>query len=184
MRILIAMLVALPMLFAGVSARAQLYKWVDESGVVTYSNQLPVNPGAAKKVEVVADRVSVYTPDPALKGAIEAERQGRGVSARMEEQDRRFYGNSQQGAPVAALPPSGGPCAIWPSDCLSQWESYYYPPVYFAAAPHFHGRHRPHVTPHGVKNADFSGRHVPRSGMGTAMHGSRPFRSAQLDRPR
>ena len=183
MRILLAMLAALSGLLAGTSAHAQLYKWVDTSGVTNYSNQPPVNPGAAKKLEVVADRVSVYTPDPALKGAIEAERQGRGVSARMADQDRRYYdGNVQQGAAVATIPASGGPCAIWPSDCLSQYESYYYPPVYFAAAPHFHRRHRPHVSPHGVKNTDFSGRHVPRSG--TAMNGSRPFRSAQLDRPR
>ena len=149
MRILIAMLAALPVLLAGGTAHAQLYKWVDESGVVTYSNQLPVNPGAAKKVEVVADRVSVYTPDPALKGAIEAERQGRGVSARMAEQDRRYSDerNEQYSAAVAALPASGGPCSIWPSDCLSQWESYYYPPVYVTAAPRFHRRHRPQVWP-------------------------------------
>jgi hypothetical protein len=136
------MLAALTSLLAGVSAHAQLYKWVDERGVTNYSNQPPVNPGAAKKLEVVADRVSVYTPDPALKGAIEAERQGRGVSARMVEQDR-----PQQAAAVAALPASGGPCAIWPSDCLSQYESYYYPPVYFTAAPRFHRRHGPQVWP-------------------------------------
>lgn len=150
MRILFAMLAALAGLLVGVSAHAQLYKWVDESGVTNYSNQPPVSPGAAKKLEVVADRVSVYTPDPSLKGAIEAERQGRGVSARMTEQDRRYYDerNTQQAAAVAVLPASGGPCSIWPTDCLSQLEPYYYAPVYYAAGPRFRARHRPHVQPH------------------------------------
>ncbi len=60
---LVAALLVLP---AGTAAAAQLYKWVDERGVVNYSNQPPADPKSAKKVTDVEDRVSVYTPDPAL----------------------------------------------------------------------------------------------------------------------
>lgn len=51
----------------GTPSWAQVYKWVDESGVTHYSDQAPAK--AAKKVDVVADRLSVYTPDPSLRRA-------------------------------------------------------------------------------------------------------------------
>ncbi len=57
------------------SAAAQLYKWTDERGRVTYSNQLPVDAKAAQKTTVVEDRVSVYSPDAALLRAVETDRQ-------------------------------------------------------------------------------------------------------------
>lgn len=44
-------------------ARAQIYKWVDEAGKTHYSDQAPAG---GKKPETVADRISVYAPDPAL----------------------------------------------------------------------------------------------------------------------
>ena len=69
---LVAALLAFP---AGTAAAAQLYKWVDERGVVNYSNQLPADPKSAKNVRDVEDRVSVYTPDPALVREIAAFRQ-------------------------------------------------------------------------------------------------------------
>src|SRR6185295_16693149 len=46
-------------------AHAQTYKWVDERGVVNYSNTLP--PSAAKKIQPVADRISTYDSDPWLQ---------------------------------------------------------------------------------------------------------------------
>ena len=63
----LAGLVTALLAFPAVTAAApQLYKWVDERGVVNYSNQLPADPKSAKNVKEVEDRVSVYTPDPAL----------------------------------------------------------------------------------------------------------------------
>lgn len=44
-------------------AHAQTYKWVDERGVVNYSNAPP--PQAAK-AQTVEDRISVYASDPTL----------------------------------------------------------------------------------------------------------------------
>src|SRR6266851_6462005 len=44
-------------------AYAQIYKWVDEAGKTHYSDTAPVG---RKKIDTVADRISVYAPDPAL----------------------------------------------------------------------------------------------------------------------
>jgi len=44
-------------------AHAQIYKWVDEAGKTHYSDTAPVG---RKKIDTVADRISVYAPDPAL----------------------------------------------------------------------------------------------------------------------
>lgn len=54
-------------------AGAQMYKWVDERGVVSYSNSPPPNAGKAAKVDVVEDRVSVYTPDRLINQAMAEE---------------------------------------------------------------------------------------------------------------
>jgi Domain of unknown function (DUF4124) len=47
---------------------AQVYKWVDGSGVTHYSDKAPENNGPASKVkvDVVTDRISVYPQDPNL----------------------------------------------------------------------------------------------------------------------
>jgi hypothetical protein len=58
-------LLALTFLLASV-AHAETYKWVDERGVVNYSNNPP--PGAAKAAaKSIADRVSTYEPDPSMQ---------------------------------------------------------------------------------------------------------------------
>ena len=51
------------MLVATGQAYAQIYKWVDEAGKTHYSDQAPA---VGKKPATVADRISVYAPDPAL----------------------------------------------------------------------------------------------------------------------
>jgi hypothetical protein len=48
---------------AGGPAYAQIYKWVDEAGKTHYSDTAPASRG---KIDTVADRISVYAPDPAL----------------------------------------------------------------------------------------------------------------------
>lgn len=59
-----------------VSAGADLYKWVDENGVTNYSNQPPSDPKAARRLVLIDDRVSVYTPDKALAQAVDDFRRG------------------------------------------------------------------------------------------------------------
>jgi uncharacterized protein DUF4124 len=63
MRLLLA--VALTLIPA---VHAETYKWVDEKGVVNYSNTPPSS--AAKKIQPVADRISTYDADPSLQRAI------------------------------------------------------------------------------------------------------------------
>ncbi len=48
---------------AGGPAHAQIYKWVDEAGKTHYSDTAPAG---GKKLDTVADRISVYAPDPSL----------------------------------------------------------------------------------------------------------------------
>jgi uncharacterized protein DUF4124 len=50
---------------------AETYKWVDERGVTNYSSSPPANVELAKKAQVVEERLSIYTPDPALTRAIQ-----------------------------------------------------------------------------------------------------------------
>src|SRR6185295_16374897 len=57
-------LLALTLLAASV-AHAQTYKWVDDKGVVNYSNTPP--PAAAKAAQPIAERVSTYEIDPSLR---------------------------------------------------------------------------------------------------------------------
>lgn len=57
-------------------ARADLYKWVDDKGITNYSDKLPSDSKRAKKLAVVEDKLSVYTPAPYLMRAVEAARSG------------------------------------------------------------------------------------------------------------
>ena len=73
-----ALLVALP-------AAAEMYKWVDDNGVVTYSNTPP--PGKqSKQVEAVPDRVSVYSPDAELSKAMSPEAKRDAKISKLEKQ--------------------------------------------------------------------------------------------------
>ena len=63
MKALGSSLVAILLAAAGGPAYAQIYKWVDEAGKTHYSDTAPVG---RKKIETIADRISVYAPDPSL----------------------------------------------------------------------------------------------------------------------
>src|SRR2546430_7686989 len=62
MRALGSSLVAILLAATGGTAYAQIYRWVDEAGKTHYSDQAP----AGGTPDTVAERISVYTPDPAL----------------------------------------------------------------------------------------------------------------------
>jgi hypothetical protein len=72
------------------AAEAQLYKWVDENGVVNYSNTPPPKT-TAKKVTLVEDTISVYTPEKSVTEEIE------------RSKDKRAR------PPVASVPPAPDP---------------------------------------------------------------------------
>ena len=150
-----ALIVALLFLTAGSAADSsatQVYKWVDERGVLNYSNLLPVNPGSASKPVVVEDRVSVYTPDPALVQAIAALRWGGGAAARIAELERQLAAERQarQVAAVATTPRPSDLCT-GVANC-GDLSSVYYPvyPYYartIVAPPRFRPPHAQHPGP-------------------------------------
>jgi hypothetical protein len=65
MKILSSSLVSVVILLSAASgpAQAQIYKWVDEAGKTHYSDTAPAG---GKNLNTVADRISVYAPDPSL----------------------------------------------------------------------------------------------------------------------
>src|SRR6266849_6992131 len=72
---------------AGAPAHAQIYKWVDEGGKTHYSDQAPAS---GRKVGTVADRISVYTPDPSLLARAAATADP-ALSNRMDRLERQLH---------------------------------------------------------------------------------------------
>ena len=62
---------------AAVPAYAQIYKWVDEHGVTNYSSEPPAGLKGGPKPATVADRISVYAPEPGVQRTIRAVSLGR-----------------------------------------------------------------------------------------------------------
>ena len=98
-------------------AHAQVYKWVDEKGTVNYGNKPPANARGAKPPTVVEDRVSVYSPDPALAQATQNARDRSGLpntGSTMSSQApaARLSGPAFSGAAPTPAPSSAyDPCA-------------------------------------------------------------------------
>jgi hypothetical protein len=136
-------------------AWAETYKWVDEKGVVNYSNKPP--PAQAAKQQVVEDRLSVVAPDPSLGPAVRAMNARAARRADYEEADWA----RRQGLLMAAQSNYAGAGADCPyrADCGTGYDApYYYPYGYGGAAfyagiarrlpPHV-AHHGPHIAPHG-----------------------------------
>lgn len=120
--------IVLVAILATAPACAQLYKWVDERGVTNYANQPPADPKAAKKLQPIDDRVSVYTPDAALTQAVAAFRQksDRTSAERIASLERELEAErrARQYATAAAMPAAYDPCLSQGIGCNG---SGYYP---------------------------------------------------------
>lgn len=55
--------------FSARAIHAEVYKWVDKNGVTNYAAEAPKDAKAAKKVDLVEERLSVYAPDAAVTSA-------------------------------------------------------------------------------------------------------------------
>jgi hypothetical protein len=69
--------------------RAETFKWVDERGVVNYSNNPPPAERARQGIATVEDRVSTYESEPALRE--QAARAASPDSAELEWLQRQKY---------------------------------------------------------------------------------------------
>ncbi len=78
-------LAVLLVLAAAPAAAGGTYKWVDDSGVVNYSNTPP--PEKFAKARIVADRISIMPPDPSLGAAVAAMNARVAQRAQYEEAD-------------------------------------------------------------------------------------------------
>ena len=154
MRLCILQPLLIVALLAACPASAQVYKWVDESGVTNYTSEPPTNNKAVKKFELLLtkeDTSSQAAPAEVrgnqqrlldrinkLERQVQAERQARQYESELQ---------AQQYAARGALPHpvTYDPCVDWYEGCNGSAYNYggYYPsPVVVA-----HHRPRPIVRP-------------------------------------
>jgi hypothetical protein len=165
---------------------AQLYKWVDERGVTNYSNQPPVDPGAAKNLAPVAGNLSVYSPDPALMRAVAGFQQenNRGLAARVDYLERQLEIERlarQYAAPVA---PVAAPCPS--GDCSGGYGGYYSGAVgggFFPIVGHKHKRLIPAQLPVGATAGNVVGNSGFIPGQSALAASLAPPRPAQVSLP-
>ena len=125
-------------LLAGAPASAaEMYKWVDDNGVVNYSNTPPPKTKSGKPPTIVEDRVSTYTPDKPTLDAIERAKNRPapppGVSVMRDGQPRPIASPTP---PPPPPPVAYDPCAANPND--PSCSGYLYD-----GSPVFQGRRRP-----------------------------------------
>jgi Domain of unknown function (DUF4124) len=157
--------------FLGIPAYAQIYKWVDESGTTNYSNTPPSADAAAKKTTAVADRISVYAPEPGVQRAIGANSANRDRinSDRITALERQLAAE-RQNSQYAAIGDTSAAQAAY-AQCLAErridcdydygygYNPYAYAPYGVAVALPV-SRHRPRH--HAMKR--------PAAGAGTVAH--------------
>lgn len=133
-----------PALFAlalAAPAGAETFKWVDEHGVVNYSNNPPPAAKAATKLARVEERISTYESDPALLRVVAARAATpRPDYAEIEWLQRQRFMMERQAAQQAY---GGGDCD-YRSDCRPGYLPSGYYPFY---APVAFVRPRPLVRP-------------------------------------
>ena len=146
---LVALVVAgLAAALAGAPSCAQVYKWVDEDGVTHYSDRVPANQGTLKKVDIVPDRLSVYTPDPSLTTTPGQERDST-LSDRIDRLEQELQAERRARQFAAAAEAQAFAAAY--EQCLADrrvdcdgYDGYYFDgvPIVVAAAGHRHSPHR------------------------------------------
>ena len=158
----------LPILFSFLLVLAQdasadtFYKWVDEKGVVNYSNAPP--PAQAAKPQVIEERISVIPPDPSVGAAVAAMNARAARRAAYDEADcamRQRYMLAAQASYATDYCGYGADCG------MGYAPAYYYPYGYGGAVFYARGarHHPPAVTHHRV--AFHSGGGAMRGGRGS-----------------
>ncbi len=119
---------------AALPVQAEVYKWVDEKGKVTYTNVPP--PDTAGKAEPVEEKISVMGMDPAVRAAAERRFAAQAQAEELEWQRRQQAMLMQQATQPAPAPASD-------SYTPPYYPAYYAPYTYRAA--YFPAYYRPAV---------------------------------------
>lgn len=107
---------------------AQIYKWVDASGVTNYSNHRPAGSADGGQVAVVKNRVSVYSPDKGLTQAVDAFRMRSNAMA--IERASPPVPVQQYSVPVyVPAPVAYDPCTAYRDAHCNEFYTGYYPNV-------------------------------------------------------
>jgi hypothetical protein len=154
--------VILLILAAAPPVLAETYKWVDEKGVVNYSNT-PPPAKFAKQQLIEQQRVSVVPHDPTLAAAIAAMD---ARAARQQAYDEAEYAR-RQGYMLAALDrtPARAYDCPYRADCSTGYAPDYYYPYGYAGTLFIARAARgfPHAAPHRVSFRS-GGRGAPHAG--------------------
>ena len=117
------------------AAAGELYRWVDERGVVNYSNEPPADRRTVKDLRLVEDRTSVYTPDKPLADAMRERARKQRTAPPAASLPREPQTDARRQAQEPALPPFAyDPCLTGSDvDCYTIYDG----------SPVFAGRRRP-----------------------------------------
>jgi hypothetical protein len=136
---------------AAIPAYAQVYKWVDEHGVTNYSSEPSADRKGGPKPGTVADRISVYAPEPGLQRTIRAISLGKDriLSDRIDSLERQHAAERQSSQYAAAAEERAAQAAY--AQCLAErrvdcdYDSGYYPYGLGGVLAVIHRRPRPHI---------------------------------------
>jgi Domain of unknown function (DUF4124) len=191
--ILVRMTATLVAVIAGAPAWAQVYKWVDEKGVTHYSDRAPPKLEAIRKVDIVADRLSFYTPNPPLTRGSERSGGDPVLSDKVERLERQLQ-IERQARQYATAETQAFMTAAYEQcladrrlDCDGYGGSLPYA-VPVLVSPLRHRRFRPAGFPHmtgltagnvvefpGIMPGNFNGSNAITAGTGASFRSSAPF---------
>lgn len=163
-------------LLAAMPAYAQVYKWVDEHGVTNYSSDPPADRKLGLKPATVADRISVYAPEPGIQRTIRAISVGKDqiLSDRIESLERQQAAERQASQFAAAAEARAAQAAH--AQCVAErrvdcdYDSGYYPYASGGVLTVVHRRPLPHVPAAGRSR-------------GAAEKNARPHSGSKLRQP-
>lgn len=200
--IVVRIITTLVVVLAVAPAWAQVYKWVDQRGVTHYSDQAPPKQGTVRKLDIVTDRLSVYTQDPSLIRSSEHLGSDPALSERIDRLERQLQ-SERQARQYAAAEAQAYMTAAYEQcladrrvDCDGYSSSYpYAAPVVVAAFRH--RRFRPVAFPHmtgltagnvvefpGIMPGNFNGSNAITAGTGAPFRSSVPSPRARGLAPR
>lgn len=165
--------------FAATQAWAQIYKWVDDGGVVNYSSQLPAN-RKAKELDPSAITVSVYEAPKPGQGAAATRSEVASLGNKIDGLERQLEAERQArqyatDADARALQAAYDQCVAQRGvDCNGIYNSFY---PYWSTAVFVPRFHRFHV----ASSFPMTTRNMP-AGNVTTLSTSRPLAVARNHR--